>query len=52
MNNLEKHKGFEQYTVRDRNRCLNGMANDEVNDRLLITGKMWPYIYQIELLEN
>lgn len=29
----------------------NGIAYDAVQDRLFVTGKYWPYIYQIEVLE-
>lgn len=28
---------------------LNGIAYDEVNDRLLVTGKLWPKLFQIRL---
>jgi glutamine cyclotransferase len=31
---------------------LNGIAYDEDNDRLFITGKLWPYVYEIELIPN
>ena len=29
---------------------LNGIAYDAENDRLFVTGKLWPHIYQIEIL--
>jgi len=29
---------------------LNGIAYDAVQDRLFVTGKMWPYLYEIELV--
>jgi glutaminyl-peptide cyclotransferase len=29
---------------------LNGIAYDEVQDRLYVTGKFWPYLYEIELV--
>ncbi len=28
---------------------LNGIAYDEAHDRLLVTGKLWPYIYEIRV---
>ena len=28
---------------------LNGIAYDEARDRLLVTGKLWPYIYEIRV---
>lgn len=31
---------------------LNGIAYDNDNKRLFVTGKYWPYIYEIQLLEN
>ena len=31
-------------------RVLNGIAYDEVNDRLFVTGKLWPKIFEIELV--
>ena len=29
---------------------LNGIAYDEENDRLFVTGKWWPQLYEIELI--
>lgn len=31
---------------------LNGIAYNEDNKRLFITGKLWPYVYEIELIPN
>lgn len=28
---------------------LNGIAHDKENDRLFVTGKLWPYIFEIEI---
>ena len=28
---------------------LNGIAYNEAQGRLLVTGKLWPYLYEIEL---
>lgn len=29
--------------------CLNGIAYNEFEDRLMVTGKMWPLIFEIKL---
>ncbi len=34
---------------RDRESVLNGIAYDEQNDRLFVTGKNWPRLYEIRL---
>ena len=34
----------------DLDAVLNGIAYDPVQDRLFVTGKMWPHLYQISLL--
>ena len=31
---------------------LNGIAYDKENDRLLVTGKLWPKIFEIEVIEK
>jgi len=31
-------------------RCLNGIAYDDKNDRLFITGKLWTKLYEVEVL--
>jgi len=31
---------------------LNGIAYDAVHDRLFVTGKLWPYIFEIQLIKN
>jgi glutaminyl-peptide cyclotransferase len=31
---------------------LNGIAYDTKHDRLFVTGKLWPYIYEIKLIEK
>jgi glutamine cyclotransferase len=31
---------------------LNGIAYDEANDRLFVTGKLWPTLYEIELIRE
>ncbi len=35
-----------------RAEVLNGIAYDEEENRLLLTGKRWPYIYHVELFEE
>lgn len=34
------------------NGVLNGIAYDHEHDRLFVTGKLWPYIYEIKLIER
>lgn len=31
-------------------RCLNGLAYDDENDRLFVTGKLWTKLYEVEVL--
>jgi glutamine cyclotransferase len=31
---------------------LNGIAYDSENDRLFVTGKLWPKLFEIELLDE
>lgn len=31
---------------------LNGIAFDDVNDRLFVTGKFWPWLYEIKLITD
>lgn len=31
---------------------LNGIAYDDENDRLFVTGKLWPQLYEIKLIED
>ena len=38
--------------VDNGNNCLNGIAYHQSTDQLLLTGKKWPYIYEIELIDN
>ncbi|MDA2919808.1 glutaminyl-peptide cyclotransferase [Desulfobacterota bacterium AH_259_B03_O07] len=33
-------------------KVLNGIAFDEENDRLFVTGKLWPKIFEIKLVKN
>ncbi len=36
----------------DREDVLNGIAYHQANDHLLVTGKWWPNIYEVELIEE
>lgn len=31
---------------------LNGIAFDQINERLFVTGKLWPRLFEIKLIEN
>jgi glutaminyl-peptide cyclotransferase len=45
VTDVDNSEGYKNYTKRDSNFCLNGIAYDSETDRLLLTGKMWPFIY-------
>ena len=47
---MEENDGFEGYTKKNINYCLNGIAYDDVTDQLILTGKMWPYLYEIKFI--
>ncbi len=36
----------------NREAVLNGIAVNPDTERLLVTGKLWPYVFEIELVEN
>lgn len=36
----------------DSDAVLNGIAYDEANDRLFVTGKLWPKLFEIQLTEK
>ena len=38
----------ESKTIYSRSDALNGIAFDSINDKIYVTGKLWPNIYQIE----
>ena len=40
-----------QKDYRPETEVLNGIAYDEVNKRLIVTGKMWPKLFHIELVQ-
>jgi glutaminyl-peptide cyclotransferase len=45
--------GLAQRTARDgAEAVLNGIAYDEENARLFVTGKYWATLYEIELIEQ
>jgi glutamine cyclotransferase len=37
---------------RDGNAVLNGIAYDDKNDRLFVTGKLWPKLFEIKLVPS
>lgn len=39
----------EQVGLTDRDAVLNGIAYDDASDRLFVTGKLWPTLFEIEL---
>ncbi|MFN2493363.1 MAG: glutaminyl-peptide cyclotransferase [Pyrinomonadaceae bacterium] len=41
-----------QVEVQDEEAVLNGIAYDNANARLFVTGKLWPKIFEIRLLPN
>jgi glutaminyl-peptide cyclotransferase len=41
--------GYEHYT--NSNYVLNGIAYNEKTDRLILTGKMWPFFYEVKFYE-
>ncbi len=41
-------RGLEEQSDLSK-KVLNGIAYDHTNDRLLVTGKFWPYLYEIRL---
>ena len=42
--------GLYETDVSDPNDVLNGIAYDAQNDRIFVTGKRWPYLYEIQLV--
>lgn len=42
--------GLYETKVTDPNDVLNGIAYDDQNDRIFVTGKRWPYLYEIQLV--
>jgi len=42
--------GLYEPDVDDRNNVLNGIAYDAQNDRIFVTGKRWPYLYEIQVV--
>jgi len=38
--------------VQDEEAVLNGIAYDEANDRLFVTGKLWPKLFEIRLIRK
>jgi len=44
--------GIPDSKNQDPNNVLNGIAYDASGDRLFVTGKMWPHIFQIKLVPS
>jgi glutamine cyclotransferase len=36
----------------DAESVLNGIAYDSVHDRLFVTGKQWPLVFEIEMVQK
>ncbi|MBI5408579.1 MAG: glutaminyl-peptide cyclotransferase [Nitrospirae bacterium] len=43
-------KGLAPYKDGEAEKALNGIAYDPQNDRLFVTGKLWPKLYEIKLV--
>ena len=43
-------RGLLSPAERERTDVLNGVAYDEAGDRLFVTGKLWPTLFQIEVI--
>jgi glutamine cyclotransferase len=44
--------GIQDLKNQDSNNVLNGIAYDTNGDRLFVTGKMWPHIFEIKLIPS
>ena len=44
--------GIQDLKNQDPNNVLNGIAYDANGDRLFVTGKMWPHIFEIKLVPS
>ena len=44
--------GIQDLKNQDPNNVLNGIAYDANGDRLFVTGKMWPHIFEINLIPS
>ena len=49
---LSELKGFNLSIPVKKEACPNGIAYDPINDRLYVTGKLWPRIFEIEITDN
>jgi glutaminyl-peptide cyclotransferase len=45
-------QGLLPAAERNRVDVLNGIAYDAKGDRLFVTGKLWPHVYQIQVVKN
>ena len=44
--------GIQNMANQDPNNVLNGIAYDRQGDRLFVTGKMWPQLFEIKLVPS
>ena len=44
--------GLWQEQPKSTNHVLNGIAYHKKDDKLIVTGKLWPYLYEIEIFEK
>jgi len=49
---LDLSKILDQEDVNQKIDVLNGIGYDSENDRLFVTGKLWPKIFQIKMIET
>ena len=43
-------KLFNKFSYDKKIDVLNGIAYDKINDRLFVTGKFWPYVFENEMV--
>lgn len=52
IKDLESSPGYNRYVTGNANYCLNGIAYNENDDKLIVTGKKWPFLYEIKFIDN
>ena len=43
---------YDASHIGDQDAVLNGIAYDPAGERIFVTGKLWPHLFEIELVEN